>query len=235
MRYSPVMTITRPAKLDRIEHSTSIVGGMADPCWLMITPAYDPDRGGRSLPAKGTLCTVDGVRMSTGRAALLFAGFDGPRDMIGCHICDVPRCVNPHHLFLGTHTHNRWDCRLKRRMALSEPDLATAAAVRRLTLEVIAEHGRDARQWPKWSFAEWASRVGVADVVDLPPMARPNNLAGGRKKRVEGEPTRPYPVNLTARERARWDALAAKLGKKTADVVRDEMNAACDRENIPRE
>jgi hypothetical protein len=70
-------------------------------------------------------------------------------------------------------------------------------------------------------------------------MAAPNNPRGGRKKRVEGEPTRPYPVNATERERARWDALAklrSVAGPKkvfAADIMRDFINAECDRAGIP--
>ena len=33
-----------------------------------------------------------------------------------CHRCDVPLCVNPDHLFLGTQTENMRDCANKRRI-----------------------------------------------------------------------------------------------------------------------
>ena len=66
--------------------------------------------------------TVDGRlrNMRAHRLAYIWAGNDLQADDILCHTCDNPSCVNPNHLFVGTHQDNMADKVEKDRQAKGE-------------------------------------------------------------------------------------------------------------------
>lgn len=61
-----------------------------------------------------------------------------PGRMVVCHRCDVPACVNPAHLFLGTKGDNTSDMMLKNRHRV-RPLLGEAHGCHRLTEEAVLE------------------------------------------------------------------------------------------------
>jgi len=83
--------------------------------------------------------------MSTHRLAWLIANRALPAAMLACHRCDVPRCINPEHLFLGTHADNSADKVAKGRHlagALAAGAKLSDAAVERIRARCAAGESR---------------------------------------------------------------------------------------------
>jgi hypothetical protein len=82
-------------------------------CWIWVGPDCARGRYGRlSTKLKNELGEFMAHRGSYRR----FKGDIAAKTEV-CHSCDVGVCVNPHHLFLGTHSENMIDCARKGRLA----------------------------------------------------------------------------------------------------------------------
>lgn len=85
--------------------------GSADECWLWTGGLVKKRYGNFQLPEQQWLAH---------RFAWTLVFGEIPDGLCVCHRCDNPPCVNPDHLFLGTHTDNMRDCIAKGRMAHGE-------------------------------------------------------------------------------------------------------------------
>ena len=81
-------------------------------CWLWTA--------GRSSAGYGKFALSKGDILLTHRHSYKLHYGSLPAEMHVCHKCDVRLCVNPDHLFLGTHMDNMRDMKAKKRGAVGE-------------------------------------------------------------------------------------------------------------------
>ena len=79
-------------------------------CWLWIGPKLKPSPGDYGM------FYIERKKILAHRASWEIAhGEPPPSHLCVCHTCDTPSCVNPDHLWIGTHGDNARDCSRKGR------------------------------------------------------------------------------------------------------------------------
>jgi hypothetical protein len=91
-------------------------------CWLWVRASMTPD----GYP----YCRINGRLQTAARVAWRRYCGDIPKGMCVLHHCDVPRCMNPDHLFLGTRKDNNVDMALKQRHGKMKLTHAQVDAIR---------------------------------------------------------------------------------------------------------
>ena len=98
-------------------------------CWYWM--------GGSNRAGYG-LVRHEGKHTLAHRASYMIHKGPVPNDLFVCHSCDEPSCVNPDHLWLGTHRDNHQDMMNKGRHGY-RPHLGEANGRSRLTEEQVRE------------------------------------------------------------------------------------------------
>jgi hypothetical protein len=105
----------------------------ANGCWLWVGPV--------TTGGYGRLCWTHLDRKFNRTHRVAYAAFKGdPGGLHVCHTCDVPRCCNPEHLWLGTHADNHRDKVAKGRCGAPRGEAAPQAKLKAAQVLDLVSH-----------------------------------------------------------------------------------------------
>lgn len=113
-------------------------------CWIWAGCISGETRYGAFMLSRGK-------QMGAHRASWIIHRGPIPEGMFVCHKCDTRECVNPDHLFLGTHTDNMQDCSRKGRTSRPYGRLSGKA---KAVIRICPVTG-DEKRYGAASEAEW--------------------------------------------------------------------------------
>lgn len=114
-------------KAEKLFHKNTIIPSDKNSCWIYTK--------GISTGGYGNLKVGTKLRPAHRFSYELFKGAI-PKGLIVCHKCDNPCCVNPEHLFVGTHKDNNDDKMSKGRGAYK---VGSAHAMAKLSEQEVIE------------------------------------------------------------------------------------------------
>lgn len=97
-----------PKDIDRFLSKVAI--GRLDQCWEWQASCFKRRMGYGAFGVGTRVCSAHRVSFTIHKGPI-------PKGKCVLHTCDNPKCVNPHHLFLGTYRDNNRDMVLKGRAA----------------------------------------------------------------------------------------------------------------------
>lgn len=109
-----VKTCFYPVTIERLLEIGKVTPAGPDECWVWKGRLKGGKKGRYGLTSRGVASRV-ALEIALGRP--LRDGYEA------CHTCDVQACVNPAHLYEGTHRQNMHDYFTRQRNPLTEPEV----------------------------------------------------------------------------------------------------------------
>lgn len=103
----------------------------------------------------------NGKLIGTHRLSIILDGREMPDGMCACHSCDNRACVNPAHLWVGSHQDNMNDAKHKKRFKSGSKNANSKLTTKKVLAIVAQSRKQISRAGRYWGCIEIAKKFGV--------------------------------------------------------------------------